>query len=400
VTYKKDLIIRRRTQCEACGSVVNTLIELPSLPLTDTYSRDKRNDPILGIDQAFQYCEKCGHGQLENLVSPRLLYEEKNYGFRTSASTTARRGSDFFMSVLDEATKGREFKCVLDVGCNDLFLLRQLKDRSHVRIGIDPILHGHEQESLAEGIVSIGKTLDATDPSELPGMPDLVVCRHTLEHVLDPIPFVETLLRIADDNALFVFELPGFDALIERMRFDQVFHQHVNYFAKSSFQELLRRTGCVPVVQKENYHDWGAMAIAFRKGKVGVGDTTLSKRQWTVKGILSRYETFRLEIGAARAALEEYSNGNIFGYGAAQMLPVLGYHMGTDFAGLQAVLDDDLEKDGMGYWNLPVRIMHSGKVDSLSEATVLITAFDNVAPIMLRLLSKRPRHLILPLNVI
>ena len=29
------------------------------------------------------------------------------------------------------------------------------------------------------------------------------------------------------------------------------------------------------------------------------------------------------------------------------MLPVLGYHMGTDFSELKAVLDDDASKDGI-----------------------------------------------------
>ena len=82
------------------------------------------------------------------------------------------------------------------------------------------------------------------------------------------------------------------------------------------------------------------------------------------------------------------------------MLPVLAYHMGTDFSQLAAVLDDDLEKDGIGYWNLPVKVMPSNRAQDITEASVLITAVDNVQPIMTKLLATRPKHILYPPPII
>lgn len=82
------------------------------------------------------------------------------------------------------------------------------------------------------------------------------------------------------------------------------------------------------------------------------------------------------------------------------MLPVIGYHMGTDFSELTAIIDDDESKDGIGYWNLPVKVISSRKIDHLLDATVLITAIDNVQPIMTKLLAQRPRCILLPLSII
>jgi hypothetical protein len=74
--------------------------------------------------------------------------------------------------------------------------------------------------------------------------------------------------------------------------------------------------------------------------------------------------------------------------------------MRTDFRELIAVLDDDVSKDGAGYWNLPVKIMAFSKDIDLQKAVVLITAVDNVQPIMKNLLNNRPKLIIHPLNVI
>ena len=78
----------------------------------------------------------------------------------------------------------------------------------------------------------------------------------------------------------------------------------------------------------------------------------------------------------------------------------MAYHLETDLGFMDAVLDDDPAKDGMAYWNLSVEIRHAEKADDLSQSTVFITAVDNVAPIMARLLQNRPRHIVYPLTVI
>lgn len=389
-------VIARRDCCSVCGGAVAPIIDLPVLPLTDTYCRESIADPLPGIDQRLLYCQSCGHGQLETLIAPAVLYGS-NYCFRTSSSATARKGTEFFLSVIDEAAPGRQFRCVLDLGCNDLFLLNLLKDRAEFRVGIDPVWQGREGEREDMSIHVFGKNFEDVDLGALPAKPDLIVCRHTLEHIADPRRVVQALMGIAADDALFVFEVPGFDGLIQRFRFDQVFHQHAQYFTLASFLKLLETVGGRHLLHRFNFHDWGAMAVAFVRGDAS---TRTEARLWSNTEINARYGLFQKQMQTAGELLAFCAGAPLYGYGAAQMLPVLGYHMGTDFSELIAVLDDDASKDGVGYWNLPVKILLSGKVTDLHEAAVLITAVDNVQPIMKKLLTSRPRHIIHPLNII
>lgn len=392
-------ILAKRTRCSVCEGALETAIELPGLPLTDTYCRGPVENRFPGLDQKLLFCPDCGHGQLETQIAPAVLYGS-NYCFRTSASATARKGTEFFLATLEQAAPGRRFRCVLDLGCNDLFLLNQLKDKADIRIGIDPVWQGRENECEDKSITVYGCNFEDVDLASLPGKPDLVVCRHTLEHIFDPHATLTALMELAAPDALFLFEVPGFDGLLGRFRFDQVFHQHLQYFSLGSFQRLLQRVGATFLLDRENYHDWGAIAVAFTRGPAKPTKTAIRPR--TLADIRTRYQLFREQMRTTRGVLDCLRGTALYGYGAAQMLPVLAYHLDTDFGELAAVLDDDPQKDGIGYWNLPVTVRHSATAHDIGAASVLITAIDNVKPIMSRLLAMepRPRHILYPFHTI
>lgn len=399
INIQNAIIATNRAHCCICGNMPEIAIDLPNLPLTDTYCREPVENRFPGLDQKLLFCPNCGHGQLESQLSPAVLYGN-NYCFRTSASATARKGTEFFLETLEQVAPGRHFRCVLDLGCNDLFLLNRLKDKADVRIGIDPVWLGREEEREDQTITVYGCNFDDVDFASMPAKPDLVVCRHTLEHISDPLATLGALMELAAPDALFLFEVPGFDGLLSRFRFDQVFHQHLQYFSLGSFCWMLQRVGANLLLHRENYHDWGAIAVAFSRGEAN--QKMEIDHQPTLANIHARYQLFRDQMRATRGVLDDLRETPLYGYGAAQMLPVLAYHLETDFSELIAVLDDDPEKDGIGYWNLPVSVRNSAMAKNLNEASVLVTAVDNVKPIMARLLSMepRPRHILFPFHII
>jgi SAM-dependent methyltransferase len=393
---KNNIVVKHSDRCVICNGVTSSILNFPQLPFTDSYCTRPIANPLRGVDQQMLYCQSCGHGQLEALIAPNVLYGT-NYCFRTSVSLTARKGTNFFLSVLGEVAPERRFRCVLDLGCNDLFLLNLLKDKAEHRVGIDPVWRGREDERQDHSIKLFGMNFEDVDLSQLPKKPDLIVCRHTIEHIVNPQKVVKALMSIASDDAIFIFEVPGFDGLIQRFRFDQVFHQHAQYFSLSSFLKLLEVVGGRHLLHRFNFHDWGAMAVAFVKGDVKPQEDV---KLWSITEIVDRYSLFQNQMKMTGELLAYHSKSPIYGYGAAQMLPIIGYHMGTDFSELIAVIDDDESKDGIGYWNLPVKVISGEKIYSLHDATVLITAIDNINSIMTKLLRQQPRQILLPLSLI
>jgi len=395
-------VIAQRACCAVCSSSkLEVAIALPDLPLTARYSTELVKNKVPGVDQQLLICTNCGHGQLARQISPEALYCD-NYSFRTSASETARKGTSFYLSMLDELTEGRKLDCVLDVGCNDLHLLEQLHDRSKNRIGIDPIWSTKENRVKDKGITVIGANIEDVDlKSVLPSAPDLVVCRHTLEHIYQPKAVMEQLLKVASKDTLFLFEVPGFDALIKRFRFDQVFHQHLQYFSLASFRRLIKEFGCTYMSHRENYHDWGALLIAFHMDNCTSLDTGHDENvPYDLHSIYQGYSVFQQALSGVHNVLRSFEGTVIYGYGAAQMLPVLAYHLHDDLSLLEAVIDDDPAKAGLYYWNLPLSISSSSDVRKMDESSVFITAVDCVASIMKKLLVTRPKNIIYPFNII
>ena len=349
-------------------------------------------------------CTRCGHAQLKYSLNPKYLYGE-TYKFRTSESGTASKGSQFFATYLESLFPERNFKRILEFGCNDAYLLELLSDKGQQLLGIDPIWEGRETEYQHEKISVIGKLLQDVDVENiLDGKPDLVVSQHTMEHVEDPKVLLEHLLTKADDDTVFLFEFPCLDPLLEKFRFDQIFHQHLQYYSVQSFLTLLDQLGCELINYTFNYTYWGALLIAFRKSKKKgvINVNRIPKGIYPDKNILeikSRFQSFQDQMNMTRTILDGFDSESLYGYGAALMLPILGYHLSTDFSEFKAIFDDDSAKDGLGYPNLNVPIRQPTNED-FSSLSICLTAMDNRRPILKNLVLKNPKHIINPLTLI
>src|SRR5262245_13062741 len=125
LTTDEPLVIATRHSCSVCqSSQLETVVELPHLPLTGRFSKEPLKSFHKGFDQRLLFCPQCAHLQLAFQINPEELYNNQYY-FRTSTSDNARRGTAFFLNTLKEFFPKRMFQCALDVGCNDLFLLKQ-----------------------------------------------------------------------------------------------------------------------------------------------------------------------------------------------------------------------------------------------------------------------------------
>jgi SAM-dependent methyltransferase len=392
--------VKEALVCSVCGFKTVKAVDFPGLPLTGIYSRTGQDRNFKTYDQRLLFCERCGHAQLGNIIDASVLYGNE-YVFRTSSSQTASKGSDYFADYLERVFPGKSFEMIVDFGCNDGYLLKNLKKKAKKLVGIDLIWKGRESEFVDDKIKIRGERIENIDfHAEFGGIPDLIVSEHTMEHIERPKELMESLFSIADSETVFVFEFPCFDVLLEQFRFDQVFHQHIQYFSVQSFMTLLGNLNAQVIDFTINYSYWGALIVTFKRGATGtntIDKSALGNYPSKNMGeIRRRYDFFRQQMQAVKYAMDSLREEKWYGYGAALMLPVLGYHLQTDFSGFQYILDDDPAKDGLGYINLPVTIRQPREID-LSDACILLTALDNRRPVMRRLAEKKIKRILNPL---
>lgn len=396
--------VKQRRFCSACGAMqLEEILDLPKLPLTGIFIKPEERSSYPSFDQALLRCGACGHAQLRETVDPSYLYQE-TYTHRSSLSPISTRGNDFFFEFLQSVSDRRNYKSIVEIGCNDLYLLKRLQGWGDALVGFDPIWKNHSAPSL-EKVEVHGKYIEEIDPSkDISRPPELVLSVHTLEHVDNPLGSLRPIFDHAEVGALFVIEVPGFDTLIDISRFDQVFHQHLNYFSVASFQAMIAALGGEYIRHAFNYNYWlGTMLIAFRKpAHRPTADNALSTPPPSRELIARQWLLFKQELDCLSRNLARLNERKVpvFGYGAAQMVPTIAYHLGTDLAELRGILDDNPAKEGLTYPSIGTRIELASRISSLSGAAVLVTAADSARRILSRLDALQARYILFPFNPI
>ena len=397
----KNIKFDRRTSCKVCSQISDDpLFDLPGFPMTEIYVDCEVNERLGFVDQFFHFCGKCGHGQIANVIDVELQYgESEQFYFRASQSATGRESADFFIEFLNRVVKKRHLKTIVEVGCNDMYILNALKSRADKLIGIDPILKDKQEEYTKGNIIAIGDFLENVQLKD--GM-DIVLCKDTLEHVSEPRQFVKKIVDNADnaDNEpIFVFQFPLLETLLSGCRFDQVFHQHLNYFSLQSIIYMLEDLGCQLLDYTINENHWGMILIAFRKSK-NKSEYAGKFTKITSSQVLESYKVFKDNMCVTNDRLNLLKGEKIYGYGAALMLPALSYYLGNDFSSFECILDDDKNKTGLSYINLPVTIRTTENINDIQDSIVLVTAIsakNNVRNILVKVAELNPKQIIVPM---
>ena len=397
----------KRDNCIVCGKELKSpLIRFPKFPLTEIYVKEKVSEKLGFVDQAFHYCMNCGHGQLENVIEPKFLYGGDNYFTRTSTSQSAKDAVEVFIEFINENLKNRSTKNIIEIGCNDTYLLKRLKNHAGKLYGIDPIVTGREAEFKDDQITPIGDFFENVNIKELGIELDVVLSSHTLEHIPDPKALITKLIRDAHPETIFIFQFPGLEPLIDNSRFEQVHHQHINYFSLKSFNFMLNEVGGELIDFKFNPYHWGTLMVSFqKKRKMPVGPIVNYEDtfdQLSEKKILDQYKIFNHSMELINRRINSYKGEKIYGFGAALMLPLMHYHI-KNLVDLEYIIDDDKNKNGLYYINFPLKIVHHENFDCFNDSIIIITAMTSkqvLRAITKKLIDLKIKEIIIPTNLI
>lgn len=73
--------------------------------------------------------------------------------------------------------------------------------------------------------------------------PNLIVARHLLEHLEDPIKFIQEIDNfITNDDCIVYIEIPNFDEIVNSSRFYDLFYDHYGYYYQRVFKKILEET--------------------------------------------------------------------------------------------------------------------------------------------------------------
>ena len=123
-------------------------------------------------------------------------------------------------------------KKIIEIGCGKGYFLEMLRDNGFDAVGFDPAYEGGKTYVVKDYYSDKYSYLNA----------DLIILRHTLEHIQEPLKFLHSIASAAKHDAQIFIEVPNFEWIIKKSAFWDISHEHCNYFTFSSLANIFQNS--------------------------------------------------------------------------------------------------------------------------------------------------------------
>ena len=214
--------------------------------------------------------------------------------------------------------KGVTNSRIIEVGCGDGMFLRLLlsdERNGNTGIGFDPSYRGPESDCNGRARFII----DYYDQRYADFNADVVVSRHVIEHIADPIKFISSIrdtLGKQKDATVFL-ETPDINWILKNNSFWDFCYEHCSYFSPESLSYALRFAGFRSV---EMIRTFGGQYMLYLAKPVEYNPDEESRDQYKneISDIADEYaQNEQNFIEKNRSALKKIKEtGNVFLWGA------------------------------------------------------------------------------------
>jgi SAM-dependent methyltransferase len=288
-----------------------------------------------------------------------------NYGYRSGVNETMRAELKDITTQIEKIVRFQNDEVVLDIGCNDGTLLSSYTVPSK-KVGFDPSVNmakyakeaGHEvvydyfskekyKYPMARAITAIAMFYDLEDPNKF--LEDVKACLH---------PW-----------GVFVIQQNYLVGMLEQLAFDNICHEHLEYYSLTSLIPLLESHGLELIDATTNNINGGSLRTYIRHKGATVysawGQDRINKllRKEKDMGLDNHktYQSFADKVKTQGKQLREFvdTHKNIYVYGASTRGGTLLQFCGIGKKQIVAAADRNPDKWG--------KIMQSTGIPIVSE---------------------------------
>jgi len=235
----------KNNNCPLCGSAsIRIFLTRRKVPVhQNLLIRDReRATKIARGDLELAVCEKCGFIFNQGFRLSELRYGEEYDNTQTHSPFFAEYISNLIDYLIFE--KKVQNCRVLEVGCGKGLFLRkmvEIEDAGNSGYGFDPSYNGPEVE--LEGRLQFAKRYYGPDCAGISA--DVVICRHVIEHVPDPMGLLHSIRQalINSPQARVFVETPCVGWILRKRVIWDFFYEHCSYFTAGSLTTAFAASG-------------------------------------------------------------------------------------------------------------------------------------------------------------
>ena len=343
-----------------CGeSLLTKVMSLtPTPPGNDFLTKEElgRDELVYPLDLYF--CEVCYHVQLGHVVDPKILYQ-KNYSYVSATSAHFVNHLKNYAAEMVGRFGLQPGDLVADIGSNDGTCLSFFKDAGMIVVGVDPAtdIAEHATKSGIETVTDFFGYDLAIGLREKYGAAKYITSHNTCAHIDDLSDIIKGVEHWLDDDGLFIMEVGYLVDVYQKVWFDTIYHEHLDYHTLTPLLGFLGRHG-LEVIEVERIAPQGGSIRIISQKKKGpyVRDASvdnLLELEHSLK--MDRPETFRAynrrvnevrdDLGKLLMHLKQQGH-SIAGYGAPTKATTMLMHFGLSQEMLDFTLEDNPLKHG------------------------------------------------------
>lgn len=360
-------------RCRVCNSdaikPVQTVSDYPIIAgpvVPKGYGKVRQGDVSVGM------CMDCGLCQLTEPVPGEVVYDDMYSSSNMAVSMGAEVDSKTERFLLAVRSRGLEKGAkVLEIGCYDGSLMSIMKER----FGLD--VYGCDPCGMVD--VAIKRFGDRvrkdcfTSALYREGEFDAVVFRNVLEHVVDPVAFLDDVWRVVKDGGPVILEVPDGRLRLESGILGSIVPEHVSYFGERTLRALLQ--ACIMQDIVISSYRGGMIAVGRRNPEPGGLPCTIPE-DWSYT-LFERAALGARHRGQRLEALSQSLSGvkNIWLFGANTCSLELLATGAVNPRHVVGVVDDDPLKWGRELVNYDLEVSTREDLPLEGEKAVVVCSY-------------------------
>ena len=241
------------------------IFELGIHPFADTFiSKDNINkkEPLYPLNCLLDKKSGCIFNEI--ITPDTKRYNLYDYSYTSSNSNYSKNYWKNY--ALKFSQKFKKKGKILEIGCNDGFLLKHLNNYGFDTYGCDASkfitnLFKNKKIKVMNYIFNFKNSKKITQKI---GKVDYVIANNVVNHSNNPDNFFKDFKNILNDDGHFIFEQPYWLEMMKTSRIDQIYHEHITYFTLKFAKWLLEKNGMfIHNYEVTEYHG-GSLKIEAR----------------------------------------------------------------------------------------------------------------------------------------
>ena len=321
------MVIGEINKCRACHSEkLVFIISLGNQYISNFVESERQQGNKVPLD--IYLCENCKLLQLKHNAPDEEMWGEQ-YWYKSAINRLIREDLKDIANSCEKLVAIKSGDVIIDIGCNDGTLLGYYDKEGIQSIGFEPSKNV-AREAMSKGFKIINNFFNAESFRREFGFKKakIITAISMFYDVDDPNKFLQDIVSILDENGILVIQQNYLMSMLEQNAFDNICHEHRNYYSLTSMNMLLERNGLEIFDVKLVDINGGSIRTYIRK-KGDISITPFKGAEKRIKGLEEKekqigldtprpYNEFAQRIDGIKKHLlrfieSEKSKGKIFG---------------------------------------------------------------------------------------